>query len=128
MSKPSSHPELDSTFVDEQREKLVALRDELLSSEERIRAAERSETELHGGEAREFEDDAQTMAQREVNQAKRNVSDQRIVSIERALQKIEQGSYGLSDQSGEPIAKARLESTPEAIFTIEEERKREAGR
>jgi DnaK suppressor protein len=128
MSKRSGHTELDSAFISQQREKLEALRQDLIGGEQRIRAEERSETELHGGEARELEDDAQTLAQREVNQAERNVSDQRILSIERALQKIEHGSYGLSDESGEPIAKARLESMPEALFTIEEERKREANR
>ena len=127
MSNTSRHPELDNAFVEQQLKKLEALRDELLGGEQHVIAEERAESELHGGEAREFEDDAQSMAQREVDQAKRNVNDRRINDIERALKKVEQGSYGLSDESGKPISKARLEATPEAILTIEEERKREAG-
>ena len=127
MSNASRHPDLDKAFVEQQRTKLEALREELLGGEQRGIAEERAERELHGGEAREYEDEAQSMAQREVDQATRNVNDRRINNIERALSKIADGSYGLSDESGTPISKARLESTPEAIFTIEEERKREAG-
>jgi DnaK suppressor protein len=129
MSNPSNasrHPELDKSFIEQQRGKLEALRDELLGDEQRMTDEVRAEGELHGNEAREFEDDAQTMAQREVDQAKRNVHDRRIIAVERALEKIRQDTYGLSDESGKPISKARLESTPEAIFTIDEERLREA--
>lgn len=67
------------------------------------------------------------MAQDEVNQAVHNVNDRRIGDIERALQKIAEGTYGLSDASGQPIPKARLEASPEAIYTLEEQGKREAG-
>jgi DnaK suppressor protein len=126
-ARPTQHPELDASFVERQRARLEALRDELLGGEQRVIAEQRADRELHGNEAREFEDEAQSMAQREVEQATRNLNDRRIGDIERALQKIGQGSYGLSDASGKPIPRARLESTPEAIYTIEEERAREAG-
>ena len=125
--RPSAHPELDASFVEQQRIRLEALREELLGGEQRVIAEQRAERELHGNEAREFEDEAQGMAQREVDQATRNLNDRRIGDIERALQKIRQGSYGLSDASGKPIPRTRLESTPEAIYTIGEERDREAG-
>jgi len=62
------------------------------------------------------------------NQALRDVNDRRIGDIERALQKIAEGTYGLSDESGVPIPKARLDAMPEAILTVEEQEKREAGR
>jgi DnaK suppressor protein len=55
------------------------------------------------------------------------VNDRRIDEIERALQKIAEGTYGFSDASGDPIPKARLEATPEAIFTVEEQSRRETG-
>ena len=45
--------------------------------------------------------------------------------IERALQKLEQGTYGLSDDSGEPIARERLDSMPEAIYSVQDEAARE---
>jgi DnaK suppressor protein len=129
MSNPSNVSPLsplDKTFVEQQRRRLLALREELLGGERRRTSAERAELELHGDEAMEFEDDAQNMAQREIDLATRHVNDRRIRSIERALRKIELGNYGISDESGRPIPKARLEFTPEAIYTIEEERRREA--
>jgi DnaK suppressor protein len=43
----------------------------------------------------------------------------------RALQKIDESTYGLSDLSGEPIPKARLEIVPEAFLTVQEEEERE---
>ncbi len=117
---------LSEEFIAQQRKRLEALRQELLGGEEHTIATERTDQELHGDEAEEFEDEAQTMAQDEVSQALRNANDRRINDIERALQKIDEGTYGLSDASGEPIPEARLESTPEAIFTVEEQRSREA--
>ncbi|MGA3247909.1 MAG: TraR/DksA family transcriptional regulator [Paraburkholderia sp.] len=116
---------LSEEFIAQQRTRLVALRGELLGGEENTIASERSDEQEHGDEAEEFEDEAQGMAQNEVNQALHDVNDRRIHDIERALQKIADGTYGFSDASGDPIPKARLEATPEAIFTVEEQSKRE---
>ncbi|RDB31322.1 TraR/DksA family transcriptional regulator [Candidatus Similichlamydia laticola] len=38
--------------------------------------------------------------------------------INRALEKIEEGSYGICDISGEPIPFARLEAVPYAVTTV----------
>jgi len=43
------------------------------------------------------------------------------ICVDRALKKIEEGSYGLSDRSGKPIARERLEAVPEALYTLSEE-------
>ncbi|MFM0502825.1 TraR/DksA family transcriptional regulator [Paraburkholderia caffeinilytica] len=118
---------LTAEFIAQQRTRLLALRQELLGGEEKTIAGERAAEELHGDEAEELEDEAQGMAQNEVNQALHDVNDQRISDIERALQKIAEGTYGLSDVSGEPIPKARLEVAPEAIMTVEEQSRRETG-
>ncbi len=125
-TKPQ-HPELDPAFIARQRGRLQALRDELLGGEWRTIAADRIHEEEHPSEPAEFEDDAQDMARHEVDQALHDVNTRRIRHIERALQKIEDGTYGFSDESGEPIARSRLEGTPEAIFTIQEARNNEAG-
>ena len=119
------HAGLSQQFIEQQHERLVALRLQLLGGEQNTLAAERRFQGQHGDEAEEFEEKAQDMAQREVEQALHDVDDRRIAHIERALQKIEDGSYGLSDLSGQPIPKARLESTPEAILTVQEERSQE---
>jgi DnaK suppressor protein len=118
---------LSEEFIAQQRTRLMALRHQLLGGEEDTIASERSDEQEHGDEAEEFEDEAQGMAQDEVNQALHDVNDRRIDDIERALQKIAEGTYGYSDASGDPIPKARLEVAPEAIFTVEEQSKRDAG-
>ncbi|MFM0360552.1 TraR/DksA family transcriptional regulator [Paraburkholderia sediminicola] len=119
---------LSDEFIAQQRKRLLALRLELLGGEENTIADERTAEEQHGDEAQEFEDEAQGMAQNEVNQALHDVNDQRISDIERALQKIDEGTYGLSDASGDPIPKARLEVAPEAILTVGEQSRRETGK
>lgn len=118
---------LSDEFIAQQRKRLEALRQQLLGGENTT-ADERAAEEQHGDEAEELEDEAQGMAQNEVNQALHDVNDRRIGDIERALQKIDEGTYGLSDASGEPIPKARLEVAPEAILTVEEQSRREAGK
>lgn len=120
------HAGLSREFIEQQRQRLVALRNQLLGSEESDLASKRAFQLQHGDEAEEEEDDAQGLAQQEVDQALHDVNDRRVADIERALQKIAEGSYGLSDLSGEPIPKARLETTPEAVLTVQEERDREA--
>jgi DnaK suppressor protein len=111
---------LDTAFIQKQRHLLTRLREQLLRT---TRAGETEETELHSqslGEAHESEDDAQKLAMLEVDGAavRRNI--RRLTQIERALQKIEDGTYGLSDTSGEPIPRERLEAMPEAIQTVSE--------
>lgn len=125
---PEQQGNLSEAFIAQQRKRLEAMRRELLGGEEGTIADERTAQEEHGDEAEEFEDEAQGMAQNEVNQALHDVNDQRVSDIGRALQKIDEGTYGLSDESGEPIPQARLEVMPEAIFTVEEQERRDAGK
>ncbi|MET4569310.1 TraR/DksA family transcriptional regulator [Rhodanobacter soli] len=122
------HAGLSREFIERQRQRLLALRNQLLGGEEDDLARKRAFQLEHGDEAEEEEDDAQDLAQREVDQALHNADDHRVANIERALQKIAEGSYGLSDLSGEPIPRARLETMPEALLTVQEERDREARR
>jgi DnaK suppressor protein len=44
------------------------------------------------------------------------------------LQKIEEGTYGTCDDTGEPIPRGRLEAMPEAIYTVEAQQRREGER
>ena len=108
-------------FIKQQRKRLEALREQLQGAEQRDAESERAFQKEHGGEAKDLEDEAQRMAQKEIGQALHSVDERRLRAIERALQKIEEGTYGLSDMSGEPIPQARLESMPEAVLTVEEQ-------
>ncbi|MEP6940937.1 MAG: TraR/DksA family transcriptional regulator [Rudaea sp.] len=119
---------LDGEFLARQGSRLLKLRDDLMKT---VQATQREETEINEqslGDAHEHEDDAQKLALLEIdgNLEKRN--NQRLVLVERALKKIDDGTYGVSDVSGKPISKARLEAIPEAIRTLEEEAAAENGR
>lgn len=48
--------------------------------------------------------------------------------IRRALQKIEEDSYGICDDTGEEIPEARLRAIPWATLTVKAQEKREKGR
>jgi DnaK suppressor protein len=50
-----------------------------------------------------------------------NRDTERLARVERALSKIDDGTYGFSDVSGKPIPQARLDATPEAVNTVEEQ-------
>ena len=112
---------MDKSFIEQQRGRLQALRRQLLGPELAELAKERAEREVRGDEPREFEETAQEMSETEIHQALHDVDNRRLKAIERALQKIEEGTYGISDISGKRIPKARLEATPEAILTVGEE-------
>lgn len=47
--------------------------------------------------------------------------------IERALEKIEEGTYGICDVSGDEIPKARLDAVPYAIMTVKSQEQMEKG-
>jgi DnaK suppressor protein len=49
----------------------------------------------------------------------------RIASIDRALKRLEDGTYGTSVRSGMPIPDERLDADPAAELTVEEARERE---
>lgn len=116
---------LDAAFVERQRQHLLRMRANLLAA---ARAAESDETDVRGEstpEAVEFEDDAQRLdtLERDGNLVVHDL--QRLERIDRALKKIAEGTYGLSDMSGQPIPRERLEAVPEALYTLSEEERRE---
>jgi DnaK suppressor protein len=121
MSDQRAH----KAFVEQQRKRLEALRTQLAGTESARHAKELALRSERGGEAKEHEDDAQDMAARDVDEAVDRVDERRLRAIDRALKKIEEGTYGLSDASGDPIPKPRLEALPEATLTVQEEEEAE---
>jgi DnaK suppressor protein len=117
---------LSRAFIEQQRLRLLALRRQLLGAEQAALDQQRGFQREHGDEAAEEEEHAQDLSRREIAQALHDVDNRRLANVERALQKIDEGSYGRSDLSGEPIPLARLQITPEAVLTVQEERAREA--
>ena len=119
-------PQLDAAFIEKQRHRLNKVRAELTAAAQSGEGLEddvRSQSANSG--SREYEDDAQRLDLLEVegNLVARDV--ERLERVNRALQKIDEGTYGVSDQSGAPIPRERLEAVPESIFTFAEEKARE---
>jgi RNA polymerase-binding transcription factor len=50
---------------------------------------------------------------------------EQLAAVERAEQRLRDGTYGLSTESGEPIPDERLEAVPAAELTADEERARD---
>jgi DnaK suppressor protein len=112
---------LDTAFIKQQRRSLSRLRVLLLSAAQSSEADEVSVNAESRGGPREPEDDAQKLSALELDgQLVAHVL-VRLAHVERALAKIEAGTYGLSDVSGLPIPQDRLEAVPEAICTLAEE-------
>jgi DnaK suppressor protein len=122
----STAPKLDSAFIEKQRQRLTKVRADLMAAAQNAEASEDDvRSESANSATREYEDDAQKLdlLELEGNLVVRDV--ERLERVNRALKKIEEGTYGVSDQSGTPIPRERLEAVPESIFTFAEEKARE---
>ena len=117
---------LDPKFLENQTHRLTELRRRILAVRQGQDSEQASDTAQVQGQARGYEDDAQHLAALELQGNLAVVDDRRLSSIERALQKIDDGTYGLSDASGTPIPIERLEASPEALYTLEEQKSRDA--
>jgi RNA polymerase-binding transcription factor len=112
---------LDKAFLERQRAKLLKLQAELKSAVGAEQAEEIGTQRQSLGEAQEQEDDAQRLDALDTGQLLRDRNTERLRVIGRALEKITDGTYGLSDGNGKPIPRDRLEAVPEAIHTVEEQ-------
>ncbi len=121
--------ELDREFIEKQRARLEELRMELirmvegLEEDQRYRAEEEEDfTEHDSG------DMSHSLFTRELDATVEQTLERRLRNVERAMQKIEEGTYGICDDTGEPIPRGRLEAVPEAIYTVEAQQRRERER
>ena len=120
---------LDQEFVASQRQRLVDLRDELT----RVRdGLDEDQKELEGGGDDFSETDSGDMSQsifdREMDASVGEGIERRLGEVARALQKIEEGTYGICDATEEEIPRGRLEVVPEAIRTVEAQQRFERER
>ena len=112
--------DLDDAFITRQRERLLELRAQLIASGDAAGADENTLQTTAGDEPRDAVDDGDRLEQQYNDEALLARNLERIATIDRALEKIREKTYGLSDGNGEPIGRARLEAVPEAIFTADE--------
>jgi DnaK suppressor protein len=116
---------LDAIFIEKQRQVLLRLRTTLTATARSVESDEADVKTQKEASAGEYEDDAQALdaLERDGNLVVRDI--ERLNRVDRALEKIEEGTYGLSDISGEPISRERLQALPEALVTLKEEQIRE---
>jgi DnaK suppressor protein len=105
---------------------------ELLQSErERIQAQLASHDQLRRGELDEIEtatdpsDDSELIEETGLDEEIAEPLRGRLEAIERAEKRLDEGTYGISVESGEPIPAARLEAMPWAERTTEEQQRYE---
>ena len=118
----------DQTFLDRQKRRLTELRGQLLGVREGQESEQVSANAAGAGQARASEDDAEKLSTLELQGNLAAVDNRRLSNIARALQKIAEGTYGLSDGSGAPIPVERLEASPEALYTVKEQESRDSAR
>jgi len=68
----------------------------------------------------DLSDAAEPFTSEEENDAITAGLQQRLETVERAQQRLRDGTYGFSTLSGEPLPDARLEADPAAELTVEE--------
>jgi len=117
----SKTPRFDKAFLERKRRQLLELRDQVHKNSDADEAEEGAIKNESVLQAREYEDDAQKLAMLEMdgNLVIRDLG--RLARIERALSKIDEGTYGFSDVSGQPIPDQRLEAAPDATNTVQEQ-------
>jgi DnaK suppressor protein len=72
-------------------------------------------------------DTATELYDRELEDSLRLRLEEELAAIERAEKRLEEGTYGLSVESGQPISDARLEAIPWAERTAEEQARYDLG-
>jgi DnaK suppressor protein len=106
------------------RERLLAERTEvlgLLQDTEQAGQQDR-ETEDEFAETGDAADAAQPLAAEGLDDSVAETLRDRLAALDRALKRLDDGTYGRSVRSGTPIPPERLEADPAAELTIEEAR------
>jgi DnaK suppressor protein len=111
-------------FIDVQRSYLLQLKTELLNS---IRTKSNEDIHVPNDQIIEDGDQAQTYINQNVTFGLRERELTKLKEIESALQRIESGSYGICEETDEPIETKRLQKMPWTRYSIQaaEERERE---
>jgi DnaK suppressor protein len=123
---PDYRPSDDEPFMNERqreyfRQKLLTWRGELL------REAEETLEHLQEGGLQEpdMADRASAEMERSLELRTRDRARKLIAKIDAALERIEGGTYGYCEDTGEPIALRRLEARPIATLSIEAQERHE---
>ena len=119
-------PSDDEPFMnDRQREdfrgKLLAWKDEILKEAKETLVALQSESENHP----DIADRASSETDRAIELRARDRQRKLIAKIDAAIARIDDGSYGYCEETGEPISLKRLEARPIATLSLEAQERHE---
>ena len=119
-------PTEDEPFMNERqreyfRRKLASWKHEILREAQETLAALQSENENHP----DLADRASSETDRAIELRARDRQRKLIAKIDAALARIEEGTYGYCEETGEPISLRRLEARPIATLSIEAQERHE---
>jgi DnaK suppressor protein len=125
-SDPDYRPSDDESFMNQQqlgyfRRKLLAWKDEILRESRETVVHLQSETENHP----DLADRATSETDRALELRTRDRQRKLISKIDEALRRIDEGSYGYCEETGEPIGIARLDARPIATLSLEAQERHE---
>jgi DnaK suppressor protein len=103
------------------RHKLMAWKEEILRESRETIQNLQAETTLHA----DLADRASTEAERQLELRTRDRQRKLIAKIDAALRRLEDGSYGFCEETGEPISLKRLDARPIATLSIEAQERHE---
>ena len=124
--KSNYRPTEDEEFMNERqleyfKQKLLSWKDDILRESRETLTHLQSETENHADVA----DRASSETDRSLELRTRDRQRKLISKIDEALRRIEDGSYGYCEETGEPIGVARLDARPIATLSLEAQERHE---
>jgi DnaK suppressor protein len=124
--KDAYKPSDDEPFMnDRQREyfrrKLLSWKEDILQESRETLAALQNENENHP----DLADRASSETDRAIELRARDRQRKLIAKIDAALQRLDDGSYGYCEETGEPISLKRLDARPIATLSIEAQERHE---
>ena len=119
-------PSEDEPFMNERqkdyfRRKLLIWKDDILRESRETLAALQNESENHP----DLADRASSETDRAIELRARDRQRKLIAKIDSALSRLEEGSYGYCEETGEPIGLKRLDARPIATLSIEAQERHE---
>ncbi len=122
----SYKPADDEPFMNERqkeyfRRKLLAWKEDILEESRETLVALQSENENHP----DLADRASSETDRAIELRARDRQRKLIAKIEAAIERLDDGSYGYCEETGEPISIKRLDARPIATLSIEAQERHE---
>lgn len=117
MARAGKKPEIDEKKARELLQRERERVETALADQERVRQSELAEIEV----ATDPADDAEQIEEGAIDQALERRLRAELEAIARAENRLEDGSYGFSVESGDPIPRKRLEAIPWAERTAGEQ-------